>query len=132
MYISTTSDLHIPVKRLQLSRATGTLVASPKKGPFLRGPIPLEWLGVAAKLPGKTLNVAIALWWRHGMAKGKPFKLTKTALNALNVERDAASAGLARLEQAGLIRVERKPGQRPIISMLATQPQTNGVMTNGC
>jgi hypothetical protein len=112
------SDIHIPVRRLQLDVATGTLVVSPKKELFLRGPIPLEWLGVAAQLPGKTLNVAIALWWRHGMANGKPFKLTRKALKTLNVERDAASAGLTRLEQAGLIQVERKPGQRPVISIL--------------
>jgi len=118
MYTPPTSDLHIPVKRLQLSDATGTLVAAPKTKPFLRGPIPLEWLGEAAKLPGKTINVAIALWWRYGMAKGKPFKLTRMALKILNVKRDAASAGLARLEQAGLIQVERKPGQRPIVSIL--------------
>jgi hypothetical protein len=118
MYTPRTSDLGIPVKRLQLNVATGKWVAAPKTEPFLRGPIPLEWLGAAAVLPGKTLNVAIALWWRHGMAKGKPFKLTRNALKTFNVERDAASAGLTRLEQAGLIQVERKPGQRPFISIL--------------
>ena len=112
------SDLHLPVRRLQPRGAAGTLVAAPKKEPFLRGPIPLEWLSVAANLPGKTLNVAVALWWRHGMAKGKPFKLTQTALKTMNVERDAERLGLARLEQAGLIQVERKPGQRPTISIL--------------
>lgn len=69
-------------------------------------------------LPGKTVNVAIALWWLHGMAKGKPFKLTQQALQCLHVERDAASAGLVRWERAGLIRVERRPGQRPIISIV--------------
>lgn len=113
-----TSDPNLPVRRLQLSGATGTLLAAPKRAPFLRGPIPLEWLSVAASLPGKTLNVAIALWWRHGMAKGQPFKLTRTALKAMNVERDAESAGLKRLEQAGLIRVERKLGRRPTILIL--------------
>jgi hypothetical protein len=60
-----------------------------------------------------------ALWWLHGMAKGKPFKLTQKALQTLNVERDAASAALVRLEQAGIIRVVRKPGQRPTVSMVA-------------
>jgi DNA-binding MarR family transcriptional regulator len=113
-----TSDPDLPVRRLQLNGVTKTLVAAPTKAPFLRGPIPLEWLSVAASLPGKALNVAIALWWRHGMAEGKPFTLTRTALKAMNVERDAASAGLARLEQAGLIRVERKPGRRPTILIL--------------
>ena len=113
-----TPDSHVPVKRLQLGATSGTLVAAPKKELFLRGPIPLDWLAIAAKLPGKTLNVAIALWWRHGMAAGKPFKLTQMALTSMNVERDAERAGLARLEQAGLIQVERRPGQRPIVSIL--------------
>ena len=110
-------DRDVPVKRLQLD-ATGKLVESPKPALFLRGPIPLNWLGSAASLPGKTLNVGIALWWLHGMAKGKPFKLTQKALQTLNVERDAASAALVRLEQGGLIRVVRKPGQRPMVSVV--------------
>lgn len=112
-------DRNVPVKRLQLDAATGKLVESPKAALFLRGPIPLDWLGSAASLPGKTLNVGIALWWLHGMAKGKPFKLTQKALQTLNVERDAASAALVRLELAGLIQVMRKPGQRPTVSMVA-------------
>ena len=112
------TDRHVPVRRLQLDRASGALAAAPREALFLRGPVPLEWLGRAAALPGKTLNVAIALWWRHGMAKGKPFKLTQQALKSLHVERDAASAGLVRLEQAGLIQVERRTGQRPIISIV--------------
>jgi len=94
------------------------LAVAPKTVLFLKGPIPLEWLGRASALPGKTLNVAIAVWWRHGMAKGKPFKLTQTALRHLSVERDAASEGLARLERAGLIHVVQKPGQRPTISIV--------------
>jgi len=118
-----TSDKNIPVKRLQLSAASNKLVAAPKKELFLRGPIPLEWLGKAAALSGKTLNVAIALWWLHGMAKGKPFKLTRMALKYMNVERDAASAGLIRLEHVGLIQVERKPGQRPSILIVLDMPR---------
>ena len=113
-----TSSPRVPVRRLQLDAATCTLVAAPKKEPFLRGPIPLEWLRVVASLPGKTINVALALWWRHGMAQRKSFKLSRLALMTLNVERDAERKGVARLEQAGLIHVERMPGQRPIISLL--------------
>ena len=118
---SATTDRQIPAKRLQLDAASGILVASPKKELFLRGPIPLEWLSKASKLQGKVLHVAIALWWCHGMAKGKPFKLTQMALSSLNIKRGAVSAGLARLEQAGLIRIERNPGQRPTISIITAQ-----------
>lgn len=92
--------------------------AVPKKELFLRGPISLDWLGRAAALPGKTLNVALALWWLHGMAKGKPLKLTRAALNHLKVERDAASSGLVWLERAGLIHIVRHPGQRPTIAII--------------
>jgi hypothetical protein len=121
-----TSDRRVPVKRLQLGAVSGTLTPAPKKELFLRGPVPLDWLAVAAKLPGKTINVAIALWWRNGMANGKPFKLTRMALTALNVERDAERQGLARLELAGLVEVERKPGQRPSISILPCIHEASG------
>lgn len=53
---------------------------------------------------------------RHGQRQ--PLKLTQKALQALNVERDAASAALVRLEQAGRIRVVRQPGQRPTVSIV--------------
>ena len=42
--------------------------------PFLKGPIPMAWLNAAAKLPGKTLNVGIAIWWLAGMSKTTAFK----------------------------------------------------------
>jgi hypothetical protein len=118
MYPPSTYDTDVPVRRLQIDAKTGRLAVAPKKVLFLKGPIPLEWLNRAAALPGKTLNVAIALWWRHGMANGKPFKLTRMALVGLSVQRDAASAGLVRLEQAGLIAMEKSPGQRPTISIV--------------
>jgi hypothetical protein len=113
-----TLDSEIPVKRLQLNHASGKLAEAPKKDLFLRGPIPLEWLASAAKLPGKTINVALALRWLQGMSAGKPFKLTQKALDRLNVSRETAGDCLVRLEQQGLIQVVRKPGRSPVISIL--------------
>lgn len=118
MSLPPTSDDHVPVRRYQLDPVSGQLVPVPRKELFLKGPIPLSWLGAAAQLPGKTLNVAIALMWLHGMTNGKPVKLNRTALRILNVKRDAASASLNRLEKAGLVRVDRKPGQRPTVTVL--------------
>jgi DNA-binding MarR family transcriptional regulator len=86
--------------------------------PFLKGPIPIAWLNVAAKLPGKTLNVGIAIWWLAGMSKTTAFKLTGKSLNQLGVSRDAASDGLKRLEECGLVLVKRSPGQRPTVQIL--------------
>ena len=131
MYIPSNLDLDIPVKRLQLNVVTGKLMSAPKKELFIKGPIPLEWLAKAAALPGKTVNVAMALWWHHGMAKGKPFKLTRMALMYFNIERDAAGLGLVRLEEAGLIQVGRNPGQRPTVTIVtrATKMPTLGADT---
>ena len=86
--------------------------------PFLKGPIPMAWLNVAARLPGKTLNVGIAIWWLAGMSKTTAFKLTRKSLDQLGVSRDAASDGLKRLEDNGLILVKRSPGQRPIVEIV--------------
>lgn len=113
-----TSDSRVPVKRLQFDVASRKLEVVPEKKLFLRGPIPLNWLAAAAHLPGKTLNVAVALRWLNGMAAGKPISLTRKALEALNIERDAARMGLNRLADAGLIRIDRKPGRRPVVSIM--------------
>jgi hypothetical protein len=113
-----TNDSDVPVRRLQLDKGSGSLKAAPHKELFLRGPIPIRWLSSAAELPGKAINLALALWWLRGMTKGKPFKLRGDAVRLFQVSRDATAAGLVRLEQAGLIQVERKPGQRPIVSIL--------------
>ena len=79
----------------------------------------MAWLNEAAKLPGKTLNLGLAIWWLAGMAKTKTFKLTGKALAQLGVSRDAASDALKRLEECGLLRVQRSPGQRPTVEILS-------------
>ena len=78
----------------------------------------MAWLNAAAKLPGKTLNVGIAIWWLAGMSKTSAFKITSKALDRLGVSRDAASDGLKRLEDNGLILVKRSPGQRPTVEIV--------------
>jgi hypothetical protein len=112
-------DRSIPVKRVRHDSSTGKYIDAPLSTPFLKGPIPLAWLNEAAKLPGKALNLSIAIWWLAGMAKTKTFKLTGKALDQLDISRDAASSGLKRLESQGLIRVQRSPGQRPTVEILA-------------
>ncbi len=112
-------DRSIPVKRVRHDSSTGKYIDAPLSAPFLKGPIPMAWLSEAAKLPGKAINVGIAIWWLHGMAKTKRFKLTGKALDQLGISRDAASCALKRLEAQGLIRVQRAPGQRPAVEILS-------------
>jgi hypothetical protein len=116
MYID---DKSIPVRRVRQDSSTGKYIDAPLSVPFLKGPIPMAWLNAAAKLPGKTLNLGLAIWWLAGMAKTKTFKLTGKALGQLGVSRDAASSALKRLEARRLIRVQRSPGQRPTVEILS-------------
>ncbi len=115
-------DGDITVTRLRYSASDKTLVKAPSTGSsyvgaklFIKGPVPLEWLSAVAKLPGKCLNVAMAIQWLMGMSGGKPAKLTAKALRSLNVSDDTTSDCLRRMEQAGLIDVTRQPGQRSVI-----------------
>ena len=116
---STDGDSGIPVKRLQYRpSSTGSkLVEVANTRSFLKGPIYMDWLSAAASLPGKAINLALAVRWLVDMNGGKPAKLTAKALDLLNVSEDACSDGLRRLESAGLVTVTRQPGQRPTVGI---------------
>ena len=107
-------------RRLEVDRATGALMPVRQKAHFLKGPIPMPWLSKAADLPGKSLNVALAIHWLYGMARGKSVTITQLALANFRVSNDAYLDALPRLEAAGLIRVQRAAGRRAIITVLST------------
>jgi hypothetical protein len=88
-------------------------------GRFIKGPIPLDWIGRAACLPGKTLHVALALQYLSGLQKTHTVKLGAKALAVMGVARDAKYEALDRLEEVGLITVERTRGRIPVVTILA-------------
>src|SRR5450759_2876614 len=88
-----------------------------KQARFIKGPIPLDWIEVAAKLPGKTLHVALAICYLAGMNKLKPFRLTRRTIKVFGVSRHAAYRALGAMEEAGLVDVERHPGKNPVITV---------------
>lgn len=96
---------------------------------FLKGPIPLDWLSLAAIQPGKTLHVAIALWFWVGLRKSCQVGLSMAWLEkTFGMNRYAGYRGLATLERAGLISVVRHQGRKSLVTLLeisAAAPQTN-------
>ena len=113
-YICMVDDAHIPVRRVD----SGIPLAAKKaKGYFLRGPIPLGWLQLAAGLPGKAYTLCTILWWFHGMNPTKPIKVTTKSLKEFSISEDAYRDGLRRLEQAGLVTVTRPEGQRALVKI---------------
>jgi len=89
---------------------------------FLKGPIPLAWLSRAAALPGRALQVGLAIWFLAGLKKTRTVTLTNAVLKDFGVDRHAKYRGLAVLEGAGLIAVERQPGHAPRVTLLAGEP----------
>jgi len=86
---------------------------------FLKGPIPLIWLATAAGLPGKALAVAVALRYRAGLEKSMDgLAVTPRLLLRFGVSRFAGYRGLASLERAGLVSVERRDGRCPRVTII--------------
>ena len=98
-----------------------TLIPRASKGErFLRGPIPLNWLSAAARLPGKALHAGLAIWLEAGMRNSAVVPLSNVTGQRFGIDRNAKYRALHWLEKAELITVERKLGRAPIITIKAT------------
>ena len=91
----------------------------PVKGRFLRGPIPLDWLGRAATARGRALHVAIAIWFRVGLLKGTQWVTVPASVrDSLGIDRYAFRRGLRALEHAGLVQLLVREGRPTLIALL--------------
>lgn len=88
-------------------------------GRFLKGPIPLEPLAEASRLPGKALAVYIALRHRCDLEGKSTVSLPAALLRSFGVDKDAKTRALRVLEQAGLIQVERTTGRAARITLIS-------------
>jgi hypothetical protein len=89
---------------------------------FLLGPIPWDWLVAAGSLSnGKAMQVGIYLWHLSGMRN----KAATVSLNLgrvakeFHADRSTFSRGLQSLEEAGLVKVLRRPGAKSLVTILA-------------
>ena len=89
---------------------------------FLKGPVPLAWLEVAARLPGKSLHAGIALWYAAGLLRSASIPLSNVSGHRFGCDRNAKYRALAWLEGAGLVKVERKLGRAPVVTILPMEP----------
>jgi hypothetical protein len=88
---------------------------------FVRGPIPFDWLQPALALGGKAGNLAWAIWFRAGIERQNPIKLTGRTLRDFHISPRAARRLLRDFEKAGLVQVDQKRGRGPMVTLL---PQT--------
>ena len=86
----------------------------------LCGRIPLDWLSIAARLPGKSLHAGIALWFAAGLVKSASVPLSNISGLRFGLDRNAKYRALTWLEGAGLVSVKRKLGRSPVVTILDT------------
>lgn len=85
---------------------------------FLKGPIPLNWICCAAQLPGKSFQVAIAIWFLSGLNNKATVKLNQTLLDKFGVTRQCKYRALQWLSGAHLIGVDQPNGKNPSVTIL--------------
>jgi hypothetical protein len=108
---------------LEKARAGKPSTRPARRSRFLRGPVPLDWLGRAAGLPGKALAVGLALWFLRGCRKRDTVTLSRRTLERLGVGRKPGYRGLRALEAAGLVRVRRHVGKSPVVRICEATEQ---------
>lgn len=79
--------------------------------PFLKGPVPMEWLYQAGTLPGQCLHVGLVLWHEAGIVGDQTVRFRPKKALRFGMHRDTARRALKNLESAGLVSICSKPGQ---------------------
>ncbi len=85
---------------------------------FIKGPLPLDWIQAAARMPGRTLQVALVLWYLAGLKKSDTVRLSSEQMDTVGVSRDAKYDALQRLSAAGLVSVDQRPGRAPLVTLV--------------
>jgi hypothetical protein len=113
---------NLPSTRLQWNPMANSFQSVPTPNTsgkrFIKGPLPLEWFEMASALPGKTLHVALAIWFQVGLERTTTVKLGQKRVARFAVSRDAKYDALRRLAEAGLIELEQRPGQAAQITLV--------------
>ncbi len=121
--VESVNDKDIPVSRLSFNKDTmkHSVVVTKRAYHFIKGPIPFDWMQNAASLPGKTLAIALSLWYLKGLKGALTFSVTSKAVGLADCSRQAYSRGLNSLVLAGLIEVDQQAGRRPVITLKAIE-----------
>jgi hypothetical protein len=85
---------------------------------FIPGPIPLNWIQLAAKLPGRAVYVGVLLWRDLKLQKSSVIKFSVTRAAGPGLHPNTIRRALLSLERAGLVRVERRSGRHPRVELL--------------
>ena len=93
--------------------------------PFLKGPVPLDWLAAAHAAGGSALAAGVALWFQRGVrGTDAPVKMTSAVRRRMRLSQDGARRGVSALEAAGLARiVEGGRGRCSVVQLVEDLPR---------
>ncbi len=98
-----------------------------RREPFIKGPIPLSWLLAAADLAGAASMVGTILWYLGGLKRSMTFKIGIQDIAArLNRSWITVQRAISALERANLIKIERSPGRKNIVTILEVEEEKGG------
>lgn len=109
------SDIRIPEREIETEVSRG--FKGRRKGRFLKGPIPMPLISTAAKRPGQSLALYLAIHHQTALTGKQLVTLPSSLLIEMGINKDAKARGLRQLENAGLIRVERVRGRSVRVSL---------------
>jgi DNA-binding transcriptional ArsR family regulator len=82
------------------------------------GPIDVPWVRQAAQLGVTALLVGLALWYLKGLRRADAFIVSNLMIAEWGVRPDAKRRALRKLEQAGLVSIERREKRSPLVSLI--------------
>ena len=87
--------------------------------PYLRGPIPWLWIQRAINLGESALATGLAVWHLRALNGAATFTASLYQLRKwTRLSEKATRSGRQRLEEAGLLSIERPAGQSPVITVI--------------
>jgi hypothetical protein len=109
------------IQERRIESATTAELIKRQSTRYLR-PVPLVWLQAAARLPGRALQVGLALWYLVGVTKSTTVRLSSVRLVGFGVDRSAKRRALTALAGAGLIALDQAPGRNPVVTVITDLP----------
>ena len=87
---------------------------------FLKGPIPVVWLARTLSTRGNSaVGVGLALWHLSGLKHNeRTVLLSNIEAELWGISRQRKWVGLAALEKAGLITIERRGKASPLVTLI--------------
>src|SRR5688572_10076790 len=85
---------------------------------FLRGPIPWDWIQHAMRLSPQCWIVGTHLWFQAGCKRTRTVLFCQTWGEPLGISFYTMRRAIRRMERAGLISIERRPGHGLTVTIL--------------